>query len=58
MQTYEVRVASGDVLVLATDGVYDNLYESEIVDLVASGLKKGTEPSVSCFSTRNWDSCE
>mgnify|MGYP002776897539 CR=1 FL=1 len=49
MQTYEVPVASGDVLVLATDGVYDNLYEREIVDLVVSGQKKGSEPSVSFF---------
>ena len=49
MQTYEVPVASGDVLVLATDGVYDNLYEREIVDLVVSGHEKGTEPSVSFF---------
>ncbi|MCO5547956.1 hypothetical protein L7F22_001411 [Adiantum nelumboides] len=43
-ETFEVNVASGDVLVLATDGVYDNLYEREIVDLVNSGQKKGVEP--------------
>ena len=49
LQTFEVPVASGDVLVLATDGVYDNLYEREIVDLVISGHEKGSEPSVSFF---------
>ncbi|KAI5076803.1 hypothetical protein GOP47_0008868 [Adiantum capillus-veneris] len=43
-ETFEVNVASGDVLVLATDGVYDNLYEREIVDIVNSGQKKGIEP--------------
>lgn len=43
-ETFEVPVASGDVLVLATDGVYDNLYEREILDVVDSGHKKGVEP--------------
>ena len=56
MQTFEVPVAAGDVLVLATDGVYDNLYEREIVDLVVSGRKKGIEPTVSFFSCRNSNS--
>lgn len=31
---------------LATDGVYDNLYEREILDVVDSGHKKGVEPGV------------
>lgn len=44
-ETFEVSVASGDILVLATDGVYDNLYEREIVDVVVSGHKKGVEPN-------------
>eukprot|EP00250_Pteridium_aquilinum_P002281 c12479_g1_i1 orf=61-1440(+) len=43
-ETFEIPVASGDVLVLATDGVYDNLYEREIVDVVDSGYRKGVEP--------------
>ena len=47
LQTFEVPVASGDVLILATDGVYDNLYEREIVDVVVSGHSKGIEPNVS-----------
>ncbi|KAH6554851.1 hypothetical protein KP509_1Z301900 [Ceratopteris richardii] len=39
-----VKVASGDVVVLATDGVFDNLYEREIVDLVNQGQAKRVEP--------------
>lgn len=43
-ENFQVSVASGDVLVLATDGVYDNLYEREIVDTVEAGHSKGVEP--------------
>lgn len=43
-EAFQVSVASGDVLVLATDGVYDNLYEREIVDTVEAGHNKGVEP--------------
>ena len=35
---------SGDIVVLATDGVYDNVYESQIVDLVEATLDQ--EPNV------------
>merc|ERR1719183_606651 len=39
-----VPLVSGDVVVLATDGVYDNVYESQIVDLVEATLDQ--EPNV------------
>ncbi|KAH7421537.1 hypothetical protein KP509_13G062800 [Ceratopteris richardii] len=43
-EEFQVKVASGDVVVLATDGVFDNLYEREIVDLVNQGQAKRVEP--------------
>jgi len=39
-----VPLVSGDIVVLATDGVYDNVYESQIVDLVEATLDQ--EPNV------------
>jgi len=39
-----VPLVSGDIVVLATDGVYDNVYESQIVDLVEATLDQ--EPGV------------
>lgn len=43
-ETYEVSVSTGDAVVLATDGLFDNLYEREIVDVVHAGQKKGVKP--------------
>ena len=31
-----MRVREGDLLVLATDGVFDNLFQDEILDIVKS----------------------
>lgn len=39
-----VPLVSGDIVVLATDGVYDNVYESQIVDLVEATLDE--QPNV------------
>lgn len=43
-ETFEVPVSTGDVVVLATDGLYDNLYEREIVDTVQAGVKQSVKP--------------
>jgi len=34
-QTQQIQTQAGDILILATDGLFDNLSESEIVDFVA-----------------------
>ena len=31
---YQLRVREGDLLILATDGVFDNLFQEEIVSIV------------------------
>lgn len=31
---YQMRVREGDLLLLATDGVFDNLFQEEILDIV------------------------
>ena len=33
-ETYEIEVQAGDVIVTATDGVYDNLFFFEILDII------------------------
>jgi serine/threonine protein phosphatase PrpC len=37
-----MRVREGDLLLLATDGVYDNLFSDEILNLVKSFTAKNT----------------
>lgn len=32
---YQVRVREGDLLILGTDGVFDNLFEEEILEIVS-----------------------
>lgn len=31
---YQLRVREGDLLILGTDGIFDNLFEEEILDIV------------------------
>ena len=33
---YLLRVKEGDLLLLATDGIFDNLFESEILSVIKS----------------------
>ena len=39
---YELELEAGDVVVLATDGVLDNLWDQQIADLVYKDLKVGS----------------
>lgn len=41
---YEVRAEEGDVLLLGTDGLFDNLFDDAIVALVREGVEKGKDP--------------
>ncbi|XP_074309089.1 putative protein phosphatase 2C 80 [Silene latifolia] len=45
-QVFTFPVASGDVLVAGTDGLFDNLYDNEIVALVVQASRSGLEPGV------------
>ena len=42
--TYEVVVRAGDVIVLGTDGMWDNVFLSEVLDVLNSQLGKGPLP--------------
>lgn len=41
----EHDVHAGDVVVLGTDGLWDNLHDDEIADAVMAGLRRGESPS-------------
>ncbi|KFM24954.1 putative protein phosphatase 2C 80 [Auxenochlorella protothecoides] len=43
-QRFSLKTYEGDVLVLATDGVFDNVYPDEAVSLVAAQRKRGATP--------------
>ena len=36
---YQLRVREGDLLILASDGVFDNLFEDEILQIVKNFTK-------------------
>ena len=36
---YELDLANGDVLVLGTDGLWDNMWDAQLVKLVAAELQ-------------------
>lgn len=41
-----MNLEEGDVVITATDGLFDNLYEKEIVSIVCSSLEQSLEPQV------------
>lgn len=46
LQVYHVILEEGDVVIAATDGLFDNLYEKEIVSIVCRSLEQSLEPQV------------
>ncbi|KAL2348489.1 hypothetical protein Fmac_002489 [Flemingia macrophylla] len=45
-EVFSIPVASGDVIVAGTDGLFDNLYNSEITAVVVHAIRDGLEPQV------------
>ncbi|RRT75565.1 hypothetical protein B296_00030040, partial [Ensete ventricosum] len=45
-QVFSFPVESGDVIVAGTDGLFDNLYNSEITAVVVQGIRAGLRPQV------------
>lgn len=43
-QVLTVPVAPGDVIVAGTDGLFDNLFNSEITDIIVQAVRAGLEP--------------
>ncbi|XP_057976633.1 probable protein phosphatase 2C 62 isoform X2 [Malania oleifera] len=44
VEKYEFDLDEGDVIVAATDGLFDNLYDQEIVSIIAKSLQSGLKP--------------
>ncbi|XP_078441644.1 protein phosphatase 2C family protein isoform X3 [Wolffia australiana] len=44
IQSYEVKLDEGDVVVTATDGLFDNLYEAEISEIISQSQESGSTP--------------
>ncbi|KAL5562950.1 hypothetical protein UlMin_032697 [Ulmus minor] len=44
IEGYKVDLDEGDVIVTATDGLFDNLYEQEIASIVSKSLEAGFKP--------------
>lgn len=44
VELYELPVVAGDVLVLGTDGLFDNVFDSELSSLVMHSTKAGWSP--------------
>lgn len=45
-QGYKINLDEGDVIVTATDGLFDNLYEQEIASIISNALPDGLKPQV------------
>lgn len=45
LQELKVGVIPGDIVVAGSDGLFDNLYESEIEELVSQGVNDGKFPA-------------
>ncbi|MCO5576744.1 hypothetical protein L7F22_030562 [Adiantum nelumboides] len=45
-QIFTVEVTVGDVVVAGTDGLFDNLYENDIVSLVVQATRSGSSPDI------------
>jgi hypothetical protein len=46
VQVYEFQVSRNDVLVLGSDGIFDNLFDGQIVAVVTAVQKAGGGPEV------------
>ncbi|RDX62096.1 putative protein phosphatase 2C 55, partial [Mucuna pruriens] len=45
-EVFTIPVAPGDVVVAGTDGLFDNLYNDEVTEVVLHAVKAGLEPQV------------
>lgn len=46
MQVFTIPVAPGDVIIAGTDGLFDNLYNSDITAIVVHAQRAGLGPQV------------
>lgn len=46
IQCYRIELDEDDVIIAATDGLFDNIYEQEIASIVHKSLQAGSSPQV------------
>ena len=46
VQIFSLQVSAGDVLVAGTDGLFDNLYDNELMAVVMQSIRAGSNPQV------------
>lgn len=44
IEGYKIDLYEGDVIIIATDGLFDNLYEQEIASVISKSLQAGLKP--------------
>lgn len=44
-QSFTVQVEKGDIIIMATDGLYDNLFDKDILDIVRKHVQEHTIPA-------------
>lgn len=49
-QEYHIDLEEGDVIITATDGLFDNLYEQEIASIVSKSVEDGMHLQVCSLS--------
>lgn len=56
IQVYQVELDEGDVIVMATNGLFDNLYKQEIASIVSKSLQATKGPKVPPLTNPTWRS--
>lgn len=61
LQKFELDMKKGDVLILTTDGVSDNVWPQEAAAVVSTIMRRGGPPNVAAaglanFARFRWDS--
>lgn len=46
LQNYTIELEDGDVIVTASDGLFDNVYEQEVATMVSKSLQADLKPTV------------
>ena len=44
MQVFSLHVAAGDIVVAGTDGLFDNLFDNELMGIVVQSSRAGLNP--------------
>ncbi|XBJ12192.1 hypothetical protein VPH35_016766 [Triticum aestivum] len=57
VENYTIDIEEGDVIIAATDGLFDNVYEQEAAAMISKSLQADLKPAVessTCFLNKNY----